>query len=337
MGTVIVDANAIVKRSWYLDSAPWRLLRYRGRARLDRIVVPEIVVREVVGRYRADLAAVSDRAKNVVSDLRRLRVVTPSLEIADIDRVVEGYERGLRESLADARAQVLDPPVDVLYLADRAIARHRPFNEKGAGFRDATIWEQVIDEASQRFSEQIAFVTNDGGFGTGDELHPDLLSDLADRVPTGSVKRYRSVDEYVRAVGAADPGLLAEVAELVEKEAEQVAINIRTAVEGLRWRTGSPRAEVLVEAAHQLVIVRVVGVTVTDDAPQALVELDIEVDADLYVEPWDRDSYAPYVTGSATLSTTGSVTYDLQSKELDDFAVSEPYFDLDDWLDWHLD
>jgi hypothetical protein len=146
MGTVVIDANAIVKNSWHLDSAPWRLLRYRGRAQLDRIVVPEIVVREVVGRYRAELAAVSDRAKNVVTDLRRLRLGTPSLEIADIDQVVAGYERGLRETLADARAQVVDPPVDVLFLTNRAIARRRPFNDKGAGFRDAAIWEHVVCE-----------------------------------------------------------------------------------------------------------------------------------------------------------------------------------------------
>jgi hypothetical protein len=334
--TVVIDANAIVKRSWHLDSAAWRLLRYRGRAQLDRIIVPEIVVREAVGRYRGELTAASERGRTVVTDLRRLRVSTPSLPTIDIDSTVDGYERGLREALKAARARIAEPPITVIDLADRAIARRRPFNEKGAGFRDAAIWEQVIHQATEPYSGHLVFVSGDGCFSGSDGLHPDLARDVAERAPSGSVRLCRTLDEYVRSVGASDPDLAAEVAELVEDESDQVAANIRTAIEGMRWRTDQPQADVVVEAAHHLVIIRVTGVTVTDEAPQALVELDIEIDADLYIEPWERETYGPYVTGSATLSTSGTVAYDLDAKTLDDFVVSEPYFDLEDWLDWHL-
>lgn len=333
---MVVDANAIVRGSWHLDSAPWRLLRYRGRAQLDQLIVPEVVVREVVGQYRAELTKTIEEATRLTNSMRRLRVRAPSWTDIEIEATVSGYEQGLRESLEGARARIEEPLVDVLDLADRAIARRRPFNDKGAGFRDAAVWEHVVHAASVRVPRPVAFISNDGGFGPDGGLHADLLEDLEGR-GSGTVRRYRTVDDYIRSMGVSDAGLMAEVGELVEEESAQVGTNIRHALEGMSWQSDYPRAEVTVEATHPPVTVRVVGAARIDSAPQALVDLEIEADADLYVEPWERRERSSYVSGSATLSMSGSVTYDLESKELAGFVVSEPYLDLEDWLSWHDD
>lgn len=329
--TVIVDANAIVKGSWLLASAPWRLLRYRGRAGLDELVVPEVVVREVVGGFRSELTSISDRAKAVSGDFRRLGISVPTLPDLDVAHETEEYEQALRSVLADAKAGIPEPPVGILDLADRAIGRVRPFNAKGAGFRDATIWEHVVFEAARRW-RYVALVSNDGCFGSGEDLHPDLKYDLARRAPHSQVRWFRTVDEYIRAIGTSDPRLAAEVTELVEHESEQLACNVMAAAEGMRWRTSDPYAEVLVEAAHQPVAIRVAGVTVTEEAPKVLVDLEVEVDADIFVQFWDREDYGEYVSGTATLSAGGSISYDPQTRTLDDLELGEPWVPLEDWL-----
>ena len=49
---VVVDANAIVHRDWRLQSPWWRLLLELSAIGRIQLVVPEIVVREVVGSIR---------------------------------------------------------------------------------------------------------------------------------------------------------------------------------------------------------------------------------------------------------------------------------------------
>ena len=78
--TVIVDANAIVQRSWRLDSAAWRILLYQAKCQSIKLVVPEIVVREAVGRYSGELAkrlAAAASAAQEVEDLTRVPVEIP--------------------------------------------------------------------------------------------------------------------------------------------------------------------------------------------------------------------------------------------------------------------
>ena len=62
---VVVDTNIITYGPWRLASPEWRVLLYEAQAGVARVVVPEVVVREAVGKFskeaRSKVAEVESR------------------------------------------------------------------------------------------------------------------------------------------------------------------------------------------------------------------------------------------------------------------------------------
>jgi hypothetical protein len=228
MANVVIDSNCIVRRDWRLTSAPWRVLAYRSRFGQILLFVPELVVREAVGRYRAELVSAIEKARIVDKDLSRLGV-RAAIPAINLDAAVADYEQVLRAAIDDANGRVEQPPnVTVLDIADRAIGRKRPFDPKGGGFRDAVLWEHVLDTLVKPF-DQTVLVTSDNAFK---EPNGDLAEELRDDVEArGSdreaVRIAATVADYLRATGTEDLEAMERVAAVVESEHEQIAENIR--------------------------------------------------------------------------------------------------------------
>jgi hypothetical protein len=123
-----------------VQSAAWRVLRHLLKNRSHEVVVPEVVVREVVGRFAAQLQDKVRALTNATRDLQRLGVQT-SAEFArpSPDEILAAYETRLRQYLRSARVLVGKPPadIDLLELVNRAIYRQKPFDNHRSGFRDA--------------------------------------------------------------------------------------------------------------------------------------------------------------------------------------------------------
>lgn len=105
------------------------------------------------------------------------------------------------ELLARPGVVYLQTPVDVTSrLVQRDLERRRPFLEIGAkrkatGFRDAVIWESILEllQGGEEYSK-IFFVTKDGTFIENHDLHPHLLDDLdAISVDRGRVVRVNTL------------------------------------------------------------------------------------------------------------------------------------------------
>lgn len=94
--TVLVDSNAIVERDWFLDRTPWKLLLALSEAQQVRLVVPEVVVREVIGKFRSTV-------KKAATGLRKLEI-----EFFPDDETTK-YEHFLRQRLAQSKAEVARP------------------------------------------------------------------------------------------------------------------------------------------------------------------------------------------------------------------------------------
>lgn len=162
----MLDTTAIVGDYRLRSPAAVGLLERAAQGQL-RIVVPEIVIREAVGRYRRDLDDLARHSAKQHTLAHRLGVTIEPAEI-DTDACADAYERDLRATLHQAGART-PPPSDVphLDLVDRAIARQAPFRENGTGYRDALIWDTVRTEAA---SSDVAFVTdNHTDFAESDE------------------------------------------------------------------------------------------------------------------------------------------------------------------------
>ena len=81
--------------------------------------------------------------------------------------------------LGKTESGIIDYP-DTLHetLVKRATSRKRPFDDNGSGYRDALIWESVLELAKQ-VKGPIVLVTKDKDFREGSSnLHRDLTKDL---------------------------------------------------------------------------------------------------------------------------------------------------------------
>jgi len=86
-------------------------------------------------------------------------------------------------------------------LVKRAMARRKPFNENGVGYRDSLIWETTLSLATRLDTQVILLSKNTNDFGDDErELHPDLIEDLADlELPRDKVILVSSLEDFVNA------------------------------------------------------------------------------------------------------------------------------------------
>jgi hypothetical protein len=85
--------------------------------------------------------------------------------------------------ISDGKATLLEfPRVNYERLVNRCLSKKRPFQPKrdDEGFRDALIWESVL-EIAQSSNEQVVLISDDSNaFGTheSERFHPDLANEL---------------------------------------------------------------------------------------------------------------------------------------------------------------
>lgn len=182
---VLVDANILIQ-SPRLSSAAWRAALRAHDAGTLALRVPEICVIEAGAWLRRTLPKRMRDFRRAVTDLEnvgvRLNHDPWSDDAFDLDRLAfqaeQGYETYLRQRVG-VDAVLPMPSVDHIELVRRAVNRVRPFNEAGAGYRDALIWEVVCIQAAQH---PVIFVTNNTrDFAEEGRLASDLEQDLVAR------------------------------------------------------------------------------------------------------------------------------------------------------------
>lgn len=221
---LVIDSSLIVKHDWYLTTGPAQALLAAAQRGQIRLIVPEVVVREVVNKHAEERRAATDRVKSALADLRRLDgPESPSRTAAVPESPRETYEARLRERLADANVDVPPIPEITDALVTRALARRRPFTKEGkVGFRDALIWQAVLDGASDdAVSLLVAFNPIDFANDTKDALHPHLVEDVTSRgLSPDAVLLVQSFQEAANA--ALDPAweIAQEIQDLLASDAD---------------------------------------------------------------------------------------------------------------------
>ena len=215
---VVVDANSIVQGAWRLDSPAWRVILHQSKAGIIRLVVPEVVLREVVGRFSAEEAKKLDEANRIARNLRELSGVD-AVKIPELNQseVVANYETAVRSTLTDFGARIAElPAINIDLLVSRAIARARPFDEKGSGLPDVVLWETFVSLLLSAPAARGVLISEDArAFGApeGGSLHSDLTAELNARGVSGAVGLFGTISAYLDATGGDDPRLAAQMAE----------------------------------------------------------------------------------------------------------------------------
>ncbi len=341
MPFVLIDANAIVERDWYLATPPWEVMLYRCRTGQQRVVVLDSTVIETAARYEAGVT----KAVKDFDDLAR-RLSRLGVEVGRVERKAVGhYEESLRGRLANSSVEVKPATIGVMPLVRRAAARARPFDQKGTGFRDALLWEEAIALLKQ---EALALLTVDEmttparcSLITRDKrafyaedgrgLHPDLGAELTDcGLDSNAIALHESIAEFLLSAGSDEPALLAEVIDLVQMEEPQVARNIGQAVWAADiWNVEYIPAVIEIGFVYDPESVTVEHVISSDSGP-VLVELSAECRIELSVDPVAA-GYAQWTAYSVEVDVPIHATarFDRPAKELSDFTVNEFAIDAD--------
>ncbi len=163
-----------------MERANFTLLKSYVHRHPVKLIILQIVIEEMVNHFRESLASSLERVNIAIRSVKRF-VPGASLNIDEelsIETECTNYREYLKNQLVPAQ-QIGYEDVNVSSLVRRSLARRKPFDSKGkAGFRDAIIWEQILQLAETKPDEILLITLNKKDFGGHGQLHKDLSADL---------------------------------------------------------------------------------------------------------------------------------------------------------------
>ncbi len=289
------------------------------------LVVPDLVVREAVGRFRNDLHGRVVGAITAYDKLGDL-VAAPSPPVVDEEAEVDAYESELRSKLADADVDVPSlPDVDLVELTQSAVDRRRPFDEKGAGFRDALLWKIVLTTAQEGLPEALGLVSHDNkafadaSKSSAGELHPDLMVELSDVGFSGQFRLLNSIVAALDWTGIDDPPATAKAIDAAQEHQGELARTVEAMLigEDLRCPWSGVSCRIVTADQVRVQLLRTIGA----DALLALAHLIVSTRAELEVVFAHR-GFSEHTTATLQLSATAS--FDSTEQRFADLDVSLP-------------
>jgi hypothetical protein len=104
---VVADSNTLVQGDWWMAGAPWRITRFRAQQEDVRLVVPEMVVLEVSGRYRSVASSELEKMKSGQRLLTRLGVAIewpdPNVDIVEL---ASRYKASIEARVLGAKGRI---------------------------------------------------------------------------------------------------------------------------------------------------------------------------------------------------------------------------------------
>jgi hypothetical protein len=198
---LILDTNAFVQAKYSLTSPSFQLVPIGVKSMELNLVIPEVVILEVERRLAEDLAEARNRAEAEISSFKQLypdcKVELPAREaLSENCKTFGATFRAWRKDQMCAEPKMAT--ISVESLVRRDLDRNPPFDKRGAGMRDAILWEAVLEEGSKDYDD-ITLVSADGVFWNqnGDSLDPRLLDELRSRGFQKQVRIFRTLKEFV--------------------------------------------------------------------------------------------------------------------------------------------
>ncbi len=177
---VVLDSNIFVS-DFRMEGTAFRVLLSAAPRVGITLCVPQLVLDEVVNKYREQLRGVAAKYVSVARSWQRMTTerLPPIADDCGVAEHSHAYAEHLRTTLASVDAKILPyPDVSHEKLVRRALERRRPFAKGGRGYRDALIWEVLLGLCLSD-GREVCFVTrNSKDFGKGPEPHPHLAADL---------------------------------------------------------------------------------------------------------------------------------------------------------------
>lgn len=179
----------------YLESAAGRRLRDASAEGRLRIAVPMVVLLESEANHRRAVRKAEAQFTAARDKLDQLR----ASQGRDLHPRKLRYREDIEQLVSEADGKLLPiPEVPHARLIGRAVSRKRPFDANGDGYRDALVWESVL-ELLEVAGDRVILISNDStAFSETRErpqLAADLLNELAEVGHAGRVSLYFDIRE----------------------------------------------------------------------------------------------------------------------------------------------
>ena len=180
---IVFDTN-IVHKDFFLRNAQIISLCETAKKCGIQVWIPQVVVDEIITHYKEKIGeARSDLQKAKYS----LAFFYPNEGIKDYFTsekealLLDDYRSAFLERLSELGIRIIPyPQIPHEVLVRRDLARKKPFQSNGKGYRDALIWESVynIIENNGNMPDLVFINKNTKDFFENGNLHPDLLADI---------------------------------------------------------------------------------------------------------------------------------------------------------------
>ena len=247
---VFLDSNAWHEDKRLTSTAFGSLCAYLKRTGCS-IVLPNLVLEEVLGRYERELKEKCQKAFSAIRDVHRYLIDEgdPDEEFnffVNRARQVQAFKDRLLKPAPGINTTLFDDSkIDVREVYRRGINRRRPASHDGEELRDVILWLSVL-EYTRASKDKVALVTRDKGFWNGDVIHPEIAEDIATN--SAEIFLHKDIESFNRAnalssapLPATEIGKLLNVRALDEKALGKVALilnSVETEKSTVEYRSG---------------------------------------------------------------------------------------------------
>lgn len=183
---IVIDTNIIYGDFFLKNAQIISLCETASRCGIG-IYIPEVVMDEIINQYREKLVEICPKVNDCI---RGITQIAPQYAFnnpftdAVKDKLLKEYESYIRIRINELGIKIIPyPHISHKDVVKRDLARKRPFQNSGKGYRDALIWESVLDIMEHTETPPaIVFINrNTKDFFDKDVLHPDLIEDLVSK------------------------------------------------------------------------------------------------------------------------------------------------------------
>lgn len=202
MNHIIIDTN-VIHLDFKLNKARIVTLCNTSTILGHEIFIPEVVIDEIVKQYDEKAEEYINSFNKALKKLSDLSTSPITQTPIDAKSFISNYRNELNNRIKQLGIGIIPyPNTGHKIMVARELGKKKPFKDSTKGYRDALIWDSVM-EHTQKYSSNcgIIFLTaNSKDFADKDkkDLHTDLIADcISNGIPTTSIRLVTDIQNFI--------------------------------------------------------------------------------------------------------------------------------------------
>lgn len=202
MNHIIIDTN-VIHLDFKLNKARIVTLCNTSTILGHEIFIPEVVIDEIVKQYDEKAEEYINSFNTALKKLSDLSTSPITQTPIDAKGFISNYRNELNNRIKQLGIGIIPyPNTGHKIMVARELGKKKPFKDSTKGYRDALIWDSVM-EHTQKYSSNcgIIFLTaNSKDFADKDKkgLHADLIADcVSNGIPTTSIRLVTDIQNFI--------------------------------------------------------------------------------------------------------------------------------------------